>query len=195
MEYQAKPNSQQQFDRFGIELDQLLHRFLPNGSQSGCLKHKEEDMRQSAALLLFEGYLDNNQELRDAVSSGDPLHVEDQIKRSAWEAIKNCLLRHIRRDQIRTRNSNKLADVFIDSGDHQNDAWRRKQFQRLVRLAVSSRRISSRDAAILIDLVVRERSREEVAKGYGMTESGLSRIVSKAKTVLTQIAENVEMEM
>jgi hypothetical protein len=78
--------------RFHYLLATLLKTRLPDGSTHGILRKREDELRQSAHLILLR-YLPGNSTLAAAVEDKDPRRIRDQIDRSINAAIRMACLR------------------------------------------------------------------------------------------------------
>jgi hypothetical protein len=186
LKHLAEPNSEVTLNAFGEELQHLLQRFLPDGSQQGCLRGQESDLRQSAALLLLQRYLAGNSSLSAAAETKDLTQISEQILRTTWAAIRKCLRHEIRRDQVVKRNLVKIVDPTVDHAIHSQDIQRRHEAVALIERSASKGKISIRDSEILKSLLLEEKTRNEVANEHGIGESAVSRLVSRATSVLRE---------
>jgi hypothetical protein len=78
--------------RFHDLLAALLKTRIPDGSASGILQNREDELRQSAHLILLR-YLPGNSTLASAVEDQDLKTIRDQIERSINAAIRMASLR------------------------------------------------------------------------------------------------------
>jgi flagellar biosynthesis/type III secretory pathway chaperone len=191
--HKADPNSQTKLNQFGDHLNELLHRFFGENSQNGCLHQKESDIRQSAALMLLEGYLDGNKQLQAAVRSQALVTVENEIHRSTNAVLGILKKRMIRASQLEQITLDKFALINEPSVNGDKYLRTRDKMIVLLKAAQAAGGISVRNAKILKALIINERSREEVAKHYGLTVDAIAQIVHRTKEVLARIEPSIDM--
>ena len=93
--------SQKARDGFSLKLDRALQNRLPDWTEFGMLRGRENELRQSAHLLLIQRYLAGNARLVSATADSDAKEVANQLQRSVHASVYAAtrkLLRSIQRD-------------------------------------------------------------------------------------------------
>ena len=88
-----QPENRKLLNQLADQVDLELRRKLPTGIFYDVLKNQEEEVRQQAAIALFERYLAGNLQLARATRSGDLDEIENQITRSINAATKIVQMR------------------------------------------------------------------------------------------------------
>lgn len=182
VEHVRNPKNKSKFDHFGDQLNCRLKQCLPQGSRNGCLRNREEDLRQDAAVLLFTSFLRGNIKLARAVGSGCIGEVDKEINRSILAAIKYACLNSIKRNDLEIRHLPSVVEKFAE--------WSSAQTQhatlakRLADAGWKDHFVSRREFEI-VSAIIAGTPRKEIAQMHGISASGISRLLERIAKALS----------
>lgn len=184
VEHVSNPKSKTKFDHFGEQLNSRLKQFLPEGSRKGCLRNREEDLRQDAAVLLITSFLRGNKKLARAVRSGCIGEVEKEINRSIMAAIKFACLNSIKTTEMEARHLPGVVEKFAEWSFAQTK--RANLVKQLNDAGWRDHVLSQREFEI-VSAMLAGTPRKEIAQIHGISASGISRLLERiAKNLYTK---------
>jgi hypothetical protein len=183
VEHLRNPKSKVYFDRFGDQLNSQLNHFLPEGSRGGCLKNREEDLRQEAALCLLTSLLAGNKFLAHAVRADCIDEIGQQINCSIRAAIKYVCLNNIRRNELEERHHPKVVELFAEWASAKME---RVQVEKMLAEAGwKDHTLTVREFQI-VSAVLAGTPRKEVSVSFGISASGISRLLERTAKALSR---------
>jgi len=179
-------------NEFGKELDKQLRSFLHDDKLGGVARGCEGDIRQAAALLLFERYLDGNVELRRAVLLKSLPDIQEQLLRSilgALEAAQQNLKNKATRHAVFLVKAKQMGCSPSDAG-----SGRRAQAVAEIQRWRRAKLLCKRNARILFDVFIHGVPRKAICDQYSISESGLSRLISRCIESIKRHGKSAELQ-
>lgn len=181
--YLRGDQSQKLLDAFGRSLDSLLRLCRPSDHYKGWLQGMEDDVRQETMLLLLQKYLPDNRNLQAAIQAGEVSTFRRAFAQAVGGALKTIERKFSHRKKLEQKHHEALVYHFSD-GSFNHEERRLAHMELLIQRAERSGALTARNAEILALILIRGHTRSEVAKTYGLSPSGLSRLISKASRKL-----------
>lgn len=159
----------------------------PNGSGQQAILRNMTGLRaqlarvtgnvELAADLLQDAVVTALQKLR-AGEISDPSHLDGYVYRVALNHLRN----HRRKNKLLAANSDDVGDLAAEDGDSSRVAkqFEADQWARLVKQLLQEMPVV-RDRELLVRFYLREESKEDLCREFGLTELHFNRVIHRAR--------------
>lgn len=197
-----QPENRKLLNQLADQVDLELRRKFPSGILYDVLKNQEEEVRQQAAIMLFEHYLPGNFQLARATRSGDRDEIKNQIGRSINAATKIVQMRLSRELVSEMKRWSSLPEDAVQWGciPHSSDhtlhslpyhALRELALAALL-AAVEQKRVSSQNAALATTIIEKGVTQAEVARRLKINRSAVHQRLQAVRKYLREEIKKTE---
>jgi hypothetical protein len=178
--YRKNP-SPENWEVFGIKLDQLLKCALPRTT---------DDQRQEAIAILIEAPA-----RLERAACKCSMHGAKLMLKLAQKSLGRAKTRIGRKNEQQKRIKVKAEEEKHRSLDqpHTEDARLRKAATKVIAAAESGKLIKPKDAKLLLRLLRDEVSRKEIAAELGISEAAVSLRIKRILPMLQKLADEIEI--
>lgn len=173
------------------------------GHSASIRGEMQEEIRQEAAVLLFDRYLSGNAELTRATAEGNEAEIAEQIERSSYAAAGYALQRHAKRAAYEAKKSELIAQALAQ-GDSAIDAGhgafalppeaKHKLAMLALKIAVREGRLTKENATMTGSILNGDTTQTQIADRCRVSRSAISQRIKHVTSVLGGIIENVEVQ-
>jgi len=186
-------------------IDERLRQMLPEGCLKDVLIGQESEIRQCAALMLLQRFLNGNQQLQFATEQKDLAEVANQLQRSISASLRIAsrrLRRSLQRDRSRFTEFNEIANTqkTIHPACREKVCELPFEAQRsllllLLEEGVRARSISPANSRMVQLMVDQELSQTEMAAELGITRQAVNQRIRCVAEGLEDSIEKAEFPL
>jgi DNA-binding XRE family transcriptional regulator len=195
------PNNKRAEDRFGELINNCIWKQVPNGSRKGCLKEKEEDIRQDAYLLLHR-YLRGNRDIAAAEEHGDLEKLQEHIEKCVRITVAIATRRMARKETRYEIACGRYAEEPLEYAIHHpalavspfemGETGRRKLILAALDRATKEKAIRDEDAAMIRTRIEHDLSQAEFARLTGVSREAIHQREKRVLKSLRRVVRNME---
>lgn len=189
-------------EKFASLLDRRLKQILPEGRLRDLLEGQESEIRQRAALLLLQSYLNGNRILQSATEREDLAEVANQIQRSINASLRLASCR-VRRALDRDRKRFTELDESVHSSSVMHPAWRKKVSElpfearrslllMLLEDGVRARSISKANSHMVREMIDSDMTQADMAREIGISRPAVHQRISSVGAAIAASLEKTE---